>query len=68
MANDDRGYILITIVAITLALALALLCSRFYVRIKVTKNPGWDDFFIVLAVVRDIKVSIRRTHADRNFR
>ena len=68
MAHDDRGYVLITIVAITLALALALLCSRFYVRIKITKNPGWDDVFIVLAIVRDVKVLSRRTHADGNSR
>ena len=57
--NDDRGYILVTIVAITLALALSLLCSRFYVRLKITKNPGWDDFFIVLAVVSGTRVPLR---------
>lgn len=50
-SNNNRAYQLITIVAITLALALSLLGSRFYVRMKITKNPGWDDFFIVLAVM-----------------
>ena len=49
--EDDRAYILCIIVSITLALDLALICCRFYVRIKLTKNLGWDDVLIVLAAV-----------------
>jgi len=49
---EDRGYILKIVQAITLALAFTLLGSRLYVRFKITKNPGWDDFFIVLAMVK----------------
>lgn len=47
----NRGYVLNVIEAITLALAFALLGSRLYVRTRITKNLGWDDFFIVLAMV-----------------
>ena len=49
---EDRGYVLKIVQAITLALALTLLGSRLYVRFKITKNPGWDDFFVVLAMVK----------------
>ena len=55
---EDRGYVLCIIVGFTLALALALMCCRFYVRIKVTKNPGWDDIMIVLAMVRQCEFPI----------
>ena len=55
--DEDRGYVLCIIVAFTLTLALALICCRFYVRIKVTKNLGWDDVLIVLAMVRQGRFS-----------
>ncbi|KAF4625684.1 hypothetical protein G7Y89_g12482 [Cudoniella acicularis] len=55
MANPnpslDRGYILNIIEGIFLALAFTSLAARIYVRTRVTKNLGWDDFFIVLATV-----------------
>ena len=54
--HEDRGYILKIIQAITLALAFTLLGSRLYVRLKITKNPGWDDSFIILAMVKYFKV------------
>jgi len=49
--SSDRGYILNVIQGIFLALAFTSLIVRMYVRIKVTRNLGWDDFFIVLATV-----------------
>ncbi len=56
---SDRGYILITTMATTLALALALLSARLYVRIKITRNLGFDDFFIVLAMARGICTPVK---------
>lgn len=49
--SSDRGYILNVIQGIFLALAFTSLIARMYVRTKVTRNLGWDDFFIVLATV-----------------
>jgi hypothetical protein len=53
MANPDvdRGYILNIIQGIFLALALTFLAARMHVRIRITQNLGWDDFFIILATV-----------------
>ena len=56
---EDRSYILKIVETIALAFAFTLLGSRLYVRFKVTKNPGWDDFFIVLAMVKYFKVLVR---------
>ena len=53
---EDRGNILKIVEAIMLALAFTILGSRLYVRFRITKNPGWDDFFIVLAMVKQSKV------------
>lgn len=53
---DERGHVLIAIIAVTLALALSLLGFRLHVRMRITKNPGLDDFFIVLAMVGETKM------------
>ena len=31
---------------------------RLYVRVKVVREPGWDDFFVVLSAVRYLVVII----------
>jgi len=54
----DRGYILNIIQGIFLALAFASLAARLYVRTRITKNLGWDDFFIVLATVNSLHCSL----------
>jgi hypothetical protein len=32
--------------------------SRLYVRLKVVREPGWDDFFVLLTAVRCLVVNI----------
>lgn len=48
----NRGYILLTVSAVTFFVAFILVCLRLFVRTKIVRNSlGWDDFFIVLGVV-----------------
>ena len=51
MLYENRSYILKIIQAFALSFAFTLLGSRLLVRFKITKSPGWDDFFIVIAMV-----------------
>lgn len=59
VSYENRSYILIAIQAVTLTVAFTLLGSRLYVRFKITKSPGWDDLFIVIATVKMIDVAIQ---------
>ena len=51
-SDASRGHILITLFAVTATIALILLCLRLFVRTKIMRSSlGWDDYFIVLAMV-----------------
>ena len=51
----NRGYILLTVSAVTFSVAFGLVCLRLFVRTKLVRGSlGWDDFFVVLGVVSPI--------------
>ena len=50
-SDYNRGDIVIAIDVVFLGLALILVCLRVYVRTKINKSFGWDDFLIILALV-----------------
>ena len=58
-SDHDRGDTIIVINVVFLGLGLILVCLRVYVRTKVIKNFGWDDFLIILALVRFWTFSLR---------
>lgn len=41
---------------LTMSIALLLVSLRFYIRGILRKNLGWDDYTILLAMVREIRL------------
>ncbi len=48
---DTRGPALVIVELITLPIAFVFLALRLYVRIKILRKTGWDDWIMVLAAV-----------------
>jgi hypothetical protein len=48
---EDRGVGVSTVSLILGLIALVLVVFRFYTRFEVIHKPGWDDFFIAVALV-----------------
>lgn len=51
---DTRGPALMIVELITLPLALLCLGLRLYVRIKIIRKTGWDDWLMVAAAVSTV--------------
>ena len=52
--KEDDGAVLIAVNGVTIGLGVALVSLRVYVRTRMKNNFGWDDFFIILALVRSV--------------
>lgn len=39
---------------LVMSIALVLVSLRFYVRARIMKKPWWDDFFLLLGMVRTL--------------
>lgn len=49
--SDNRGPQVRAVACTLFSLAIAALLLRIYVRVKIKKAFGWDDWFMVLAMV-----------------
>ena len=52
--DRDRGLDLVAVYAVSLAIASILVALRIYVRVTIIRKVWWDEFFIVLGLVRDL--------------
>lgn len=51
--NENKGPGCIAFAAIMTTLSLVFVSVRFYVRTRIVRAIGWDDWVILLSVVRD---------------
>ena len=49
--KEDRGDSLNAVNGVFLGVGLILVCLRIFVRTRINKTFGWDDGFIILALV-----------------
>jgi len=49
--DQNQGPLVEAVTWVFTALALITVFLRLLVRLRLTHNPGWDDFWIVLAMV-----------------
>ena len=49
--DESRGYIILVVQSVFLAVALPLMVLRLYVRKFIVPELGWDDLFMVVATV-----------------
>jgi hypothetical protein len=52
LARDNQGPKVVGIVVAFTVLALVCVFLRFFARIRFTRLVGWEDYFIVLSMVR----------------
>ena len=48
----NKGPTVLGVIIALPALATIVVCLRMYTRIRIVKNPSWDDWAIVVALVR----------------
>jgi hypothetical protein len=63
-STDDRGHEIRAVAATMYAIAAAALLLRCYVRLRIVKAFGMDDFFMVFAMVRDDATVDRLGHLE----
>ena len=51
LRDDNQGPRILIATAITTAAALIVVCARFYVRIFLIRNVGWDDYVMGLTML-----------------
>lgn len=61
--NDNRAPGFIACLAITTFAALVTVCLRVYVRARVIRMLGWDDYTAIFAMVRQPSVMTRTLHS-----
>ena len=66
-SDQNRGNTINALNGVFLGLGLILVCLRVYVRTKINKTFGWDDFLIILALVSSL-ISIFQTLLIEFFR
>lgn len=54
VSNVSQAHVVIVPMVVTTIIAVILTLLRLYVRIRMIKLFGWDDFFNVLAMVRTL--------------
>ena len=52
--DQHIGYHLIVLRSFLIVPATIIIALRLYTRARITRSPGLDDFFIVLALVRGL--------------
>lgn len=51
--DENRGSNLVAYWWVTITLVALVVAFRIYVRVIIRKTPGWDDWLICIALVRD---------------
>lgn len=51
LPDENKGPIILGVVASTTVIAFIIVCMRFYVRIHMIRAVGADDYFILAALV-----------------
>lgn len=51
--DENKGPAILTACCICVAVAILMVSLRAFVRLKLLKNPGWDDLCVALAMVRN---------------
>jgi hypothetical protein len=59
LSNDPGCLIGFTVTF--LALSWIFVCARLFVRLRVVRNPGWDDVFVILYLVRYVRHEMDQT-------
>jgi hypothetical protein len=52
LAREDQGPKTIALVVVFTSLAFIAVCLRFFSRIRFAIHIGWEDYFIVVSMVR----------------
>ncbi|KAL6721939.1 hypothetical protein ACLMJK_001044 [Lecanora helva] len=52
--DHDKGPSIEAVIWIFTSIALLTAVSRVFSRLKLTRNPGWDDFWIVIAMILNL--------------
>jgi hypothetical protein len=61
---DNRGPELLAVCSLFVAMAFVSVALRCYVRLRLVKAFGWDDGFMVLALVSCLR-RVRNSQSDR---
>ncbi|KAL8748001.1 MAG: hypothetical protein Q9190_000213 [Brigantiaea leucoxantha] len=61
--DQNEGPTVLAVMWTLTTVALIVFCLRIYGRLLLTRNPGWDDFWMVVAVVFDTLYTILSTVA-----
>jgi hypothetical protein len=56
---DNKRTQILSVLIVTTALALITFALRMYVRLRIVKNIGWDDYTMIAATVRDSRPLLR---------
>lgn len=52
--SDNISWVALLVVILVLSLATILVAARFYTRIFILKHVGWDDYCVLLSLVRQL--------------
>lgn len=52
LAAQDISWVVLLVVILVLSLATIIVGMRIYTRIFLVKSLGWDDYFVVITLVR----------------
>lgn len=50
--DESRGAEIIIVAWVFTGIAIVVAALRFFVKARISKELGWDDFFILLSMVR----------------
>ena len=50
-SDESRGTEIVVIAWVFTGIAIAIVALRFFVKARISKELGWDDFFILLSIV-----------------
>ena len=56
--DRDKSPALVAVSAISLGVALVLVALRLYVRVTIIRKVWWDEFFIILGLVRNFPLLV----------
>jgi hypothetical protein len=62
---ENRGPELLAVCATFVSMAFVSVVLRCYVRLRIVKAFGWDDGFMVVALVSRLQ-DVRKSHSDRS--
>ena len=60
-ANDHRQKEVLIVAWVTTGAAFVTVAIKIFTRLRIVRVIGWDDFFIVFSMVRDIFTRSDRT-------